>query len=82
MQREGGMARVLERGQTGSRELQDEDREAAYWAAFANVRYIGPARIARLQSRFQALSEAWSAPLETLRLILEPRALSELAAPQ
>ena len=80
MQREGGMARVLERGQTGSRELQDEDREAAYWAAFANVRYIGPARIARLQSRFQALSEAWSAPLETLRLILEPRALSELAS--
>lgn len=57
-----------------------DDREAAYWAAFANVRHIGPARIARLLSRFQTLSEAWHAPLESLRFGLEPRALAELAS--
>lgn len=61
-------------------EVSADDREAAYWAAFANVRHIGPARIARLLSRFQTLSEAWAAPLESLRLVLEPRALSELSS--
>jgi DNA processing protein len=44
------------------------------------VRHIGPARIARLLSQFQTLSEAWRAPLESLRLVLEPRSLSELAS--
>lgn len=58
--------------------LAEFDREAAFWAAFANVRHIGPARIARLLARFPSLAEAWSAPVEVLRLVLEPRALSEL----
>jgi DNA processing protein len=80
MKREGGLLRVLERVPTDPRELSEEDREAAFWAAFANVRHVGPARIARLLSRFETLSEAWSAPLESLRLVLEPRALSELAS--
>ncbi|MEZ4563939.1 MAG: DNA-processing protein DprA [Thermomicrobiales bacterium] len=66
--------------QTEIQELRDSDREAAYWAAFSGVRFIGPARVARLRSRFLALSEAWTAPLESMRLVLEPRALSELAA--
>ncbi len=61
-------------------ELSTVDREAAYWAAIANVRHIGPARIARLLSRFRSLSEAWLAPAESLRLVLEPRALAELAS--
>ena len=80
MLRRGGNRLVLERVHTGQHDVSETDREAAYWAAFANVRYIGPARIARLQTRFQALSEAWFAPLESLRLVLEPRALSELAS--
>lgn len=63
-----------------STELCAEDQEAAFWAAFANVRHIGPARIARLLSRFQTLSEAWRAPQDSLRLVLEPRALAELAS--
>lgn len=71
---------MVEQVQTEPQDVRDEDREAAYWAAFANVRHIGPARIARLHSRFQKLSEAWSAPLESLRLVLEPRSLSELAS--
>lgn len=71
---------MLENTRCDPDELSADDREAAYWAAFANVRHIGPARIARLLSRFQTLSEAWPAPLESLRLVLEPRALSELAS--
>jgi DNA processing protein len=60
--------------------LSSEDREAAYWAAFANVRHVGPARIARLLSRFTSLSDAWQAPVDILRAVLEPRALSELVS--
>jgi DNA processing protein len=60
--------------------LRAEDLEAAYWAAFANVRHIGPARITRLLSRYPSLSDAWRAPVESLRLVLEPRALSELSS--
>jgi DNA processing protein len=58
----------------------EHDREAAFWAAFANVRHIGPARIARLLTQFGALSDAWQAPADALRLALEPRALAELTS--
>lgn len=75
-----GELRVLDVVSGQPSELRAEDREAAFWAAFANVRHIGPARIARLCSKFVSLSEAWSAPTESLRLVLEPRALSELVA--
>jgi DNA processing protein len=74
------MPRVPEIPYTDTSESSAEDQEAAYWAAFANVRHIGPARIARLLSRFQTLSDAWRASQDSLRLVLEPRALAELAA--
>lgn len=61
-------------------ELRAEDREAAYWAAFASVRHVGPARIARVLARFSSLADAWCAPAESLRPVLEARALSELLA--
>jgi DNA processing protein len=71
---------VLENLDSDSSEAGTEDHEAAFWAAFANVRHIGPARIARLLSRFRTLSEAWRAPQDALRLVLEPRALAELVS--
>ncbi len=58
--------------------LNTEDRETAYWAAFANVRHVGPARIMRLLSRFASLAEAWHASADSLRPVLEARALNEL----
>ncbi|MFT4037483.1 MAG: DNA-processing protein DprA [Thermomicrobiales bacterium] len=64
----------------GPGDIATLEREAAYWAAFARVRHIGPARIARLVDRFRALEIAWWAPEAELRATLEPRALSELLA--
>jgi DNA processing protein len=54
--------------------------ETAFWLAISRVAYIGPARIERLVQTFGALSVAWSASPEELRVALEPRSLSELLA--
>ena len=80
MSRERGESAVLEHVVSQPDEVVAADLEAAYWAAFANVRHIGPARIARLVSQFCTLSQAWGAPGQALRIALEPRALAELAA--
>ena len=52
--------------------------EAAYWLAFHQVPFIGPARQRRLLDRFGGLSAAWAAPEAELRSCLEERALSAL----
>lgn len=58
----------------------ETDIETGFWLAISRVPYIGPARIERLMDTFGALSVAWSASPEELRLVLEPRPLSELLA--
>lgn len=52
--------------------------ERAFWVAFHQVPYIGPARLKRLLDTFGSLREAWSAPERDLRRCLEDRARSEL----
>ena len=61
-------------------ESPEADSETAFWLAISRVPYIGPARIDRLLQTFGSLSVAWSAPLEELRVALEPRSLAELLA--
>lgn len=56
----------------------DADLETAYWLAFSRVPHIGPVRIERLVERFGTLEQAWSAPANSLRAVLEPRPLGEL----
>jgi DNA processing protein len=55
-----------------------DEEETAYWVAISRVRYIGPARIERLQQRFGSLAAAWAAPRDALRATLEPKPLAEL----
>lgn len=61
-----------------TQESQASDNEAAYWLAISRVPHIGPARIERLLRTFGSLTSAWSASREALRVVLEPRPLSEL----
>jgi DNA processing protein len=62
---------------SGAPHEQDGD-EAAYWLAISRVRYIGPARIDRLQQRFGSLAAAWSASRDELATALDPKPLAEL----
>ena len=48
--------------------------ERAYWVAFDQVPYIGPARFARLRERFGALDRAWNAPVRDLEDAIDQRA--------
>ncbi len=59
-------------------ELNSVAGDTAYWLAVSCVPHIGPARIARLVQRFGTLETVWTAPVEELRAVLEPKPLSEL----
>lgn len=52
--------------------------ERAYWVAFHQVPFIGPARLRRLIDTFGSLQQAWSAPEPDLHRCLEERSRSAL----
>lgn len=52
--------------------------DRAYWAAFHQVPFIGPARLKRLLDHFETLEAAWQAPATALRQCLEERPCQEL----
>jgi DNA processing protein len=54
------------------------EAEAAYWLTISRVPHVGPVRIERLVRRFGSLSNAWEAPADALRAVIEPRPLAEL----
>jgi DNA processing protein len=64
--------------QTHESRRSDIGGAAAFWLAFSRVPHIGPARIDRLLQRFGSLEAAWSAPVPSLRAVLEGRPLAEL----
>ena len=63
-----------------ARDSTESGDDAAHWLAISRVPYIGPARIERLVQRFGALRDAWTAPRDELRAVLEAKPLAELLA--